>query len=242
LDATAAPAAATLVSTRHSRGAGKALAAVFDLDGLLVDTEPIWRAAHRAVFAELGLDLTVWPTVVTTGMRVDEAVALRRSYLDWGDPPDVVVADAITRRVAEGVAAGVEFCAGALEAIDWCRRRNLPTAVATASTWPVVDAVLGTLDLRGRLDAVVSAEDEDYGKPHPAVYLTAAAKLGVAAASCLVFEDAVNGVIAAKAARMRTVMVPAGTSVGDARVVLADVRLTTLLEVDDGRVAELAGF
>jgi HAD superfamily hydrolase (TIGR01509 family) len=227
------------VSTRHSRSAGRARAAIFDLDGLLVDTEAIWRSVHLEVFGELGLDLTRWPAIVTTGMRVDEVVALRRSYGDWGTPSDSEVAATITQRVAGRVAQGVDACPGAIDALDWCHQRGLPTAVATGSTWPVVDAVLEALDIGERLDAVVSAQDEEHGKPHPAVYLTAAAKLAVPPAACLAFEDAVNGVIAAKAARMRTVMVPAGSSIGDPRVVLADVHLTTLLEIDDGRVAAL---
>lgn len=218
------------------------MAAIFDLDGLLVDTEPIWRSVHREVFGELGLDLTLWPGVVTTGMRVDEAVALRRTYLDWGDPADGEVAAEITARVVARVKMGVEPCPGALAAIDWCHDRGLPAGVATGSTWPVVDAVLAALDIGHRFEAVASAEDEEHGKPHPAVYLTAAEKLGAPAQGCLVFEDAMNGVIAAEAARMRTVMVPAGTSVGDPRAVLADVLLASLLEIDDGRVATLAGF
>jgi sugar-phosphatase len=215
---------------------------VFDMDGLLIDSEPIWREVHREVFAELGVDLAGWPGVITTGMRVDEVVAMRRALHDWGEVADDVVTERITRRVAERIAGRAEILPGAVEAIDWCRARGLSVGLATGSTWTVLDVVLESFGLAGRLDAVVSAADELLGKPHPAVFLTAATKLGVHPSDCLAFEDSLNGVIAAKSARMRVVAVPAGSSIGDERLVLADVRLASLAEIDDGQVAELAGF
>jgi mannitol-1-/sugar-/sorbitol-6-/2-deoxyglucose-6-phosphatase len=229
-------------ASRHSRAAGAARAVVFDMDGLLVDTEPTWRAVHMEVFGELGLDLSRWPNIVTTGMRVDEVVAMRRTYYDWGEPDDAAVAARITSLVAERVSSTAAMCEGAFEAIAWCRERDLAVGLATGSRWPVIDAVLSSFGLESAFDACVSAGDLPYGKPHPAVYLEAATKLGAAATSCLAFEDAINGLVSAAAARMRTVIVPAGTSVGDPRVVLADVQLETLLQIDDGRVALLAGL
>ncbi len=225
----------TAVSTRAS-------GAVFDMDGLLLDSEPIWRSVHDEVFGGVGLDLAKWPGVVTTGMRVDEVVALRRSLQDWGEPPDDALVEQITRRVAERVVHDAELLPGALEAIDWCRSHRLVVGLATGSTWVVLDAVMERFGLAGHLDAVVSAEDEPFGKPHPSVFLTAASKLGVHPVDCLAFEDSLNGIIAAKAARMRTVAVPRGTSVGDHRLVVADVVLGSLLDIDDGRVAALAGL
>lgn len=211
------------------------------MDGLLLDSEPIWRDVHAEVFGELAVDIASWPEVVTTGMRVDEVVAMWRTYNDWGSPEDRAVVDRITEAVAERIVERAELFPGAVEAIDWCRGRALAVALATGSTWPVLEAVLERFDLGRHLDAVVSAEDEPFGKPHPAVFLTAAAKLGVAPQACIAFEDSLNGVVAATAARMRTVIVPAGTSVGDERIALADVCLDSLLHIDDGRVADLAG-
>jgi mannitol-1-/sugar-/sorbitol-6-/2-deoxyglucose-6-phosphatase len=223
LVAPAAAATAAVVTDRHSRAAGRVEAVIFDMDGLLVDTEPIWRSVHAEVFGELGLDLARWPGIVTTGMRVDE------------------VSD-ITKRVASLVPERARLCPGAVEAIRWCREHGLHLGMATGSLWPVVEAVLASFDFGAELDVVVSAEDERFGKPHPAVYLTAATKLGAPPTQCLVFEDAVNGIVAAKAARMRVVVVPSGYSLGDPRVVLADLELGSLLEIDDGRVALLAGL
>jgi sugar-phosphatase len=211
------------------------------MDGLLVDSEPAWRTVHREVFASLGMQLEDWPALVTTGMRVDEVVALRRSYFDWGEPHDSAVVEMITGRVAQHVVTDGVLLPGAIEAIDWCRGHGMAVALATGSTWAVLDAVARHFDLGRHLDALVSAEDVQFGKPHPAVFLTAAAAINVEPTACLAFEDSLNGLIAAKAASMRAVAVPRGGSVGDPRMVLADVTLDSLLEIDDGRVAALAG-
>jgi sugar-phosphatase len=214
---------------------------VFDMDGLLIDSEPVWRTVHREVFAGLGVRLEDWPDLVTVGMRVDDVVALRRSYHDWGSPADADVVEMITTLVAARAPCEAVLLPGAVEAIDWCRAHGMAVALATGSTWGVLRAVAERFELDRHLDALVSAESEQFGKPHPAVFLTAAAAIGVEPASCLAFEDSLNGVIAAKAASMRVVGVPAGLSLGDPRMVLADVVLDSLLDVGDGRVAALAG-
>jgi HAD superfamily hydrolase (TIGR01509 family) len=212
------------------------------MDGLLLDSEPAWKGVHREVFAALGMRLEEWPSLVTTGMRVDEVVALRRTYFDWGEPTDTEVVLMITQRVAERLTADAVLLPGAIEAIDWCRDHGLAVALATGSTWTVLEAVTRRFALDRHLDALVSAEDVQLGKPHPAVFMTAAAAIGVEPTACLAFEDSLNGVIAAKAASMRVVAVPRGASAGDPRMVLADVLLDSLHDIGDGRVAALAGL
>lgn len=230
------------VTLTHSRRATPATGAVFDMDGLLVDSEPVWRTVHRSVFADLGVQLDEWPGIVTVGMRVDEVVALRRSYHDWGAPGDAEVVKMITAQVAERVATEAVLLPGAVEAIDWCRSQGMAVVLATGSTWDVLRAVAERFELDEHLDALVSAEDVPYGKPHPAVFLEAAIAMDVEPSSCIAFEDSLNGVIAAKAASMRVVAVPAGPALGDPRMNLADVLLDSLLDIDDGRVAALAGL
>jgi sugar-phosphatase len=230
------------VTLTHSRRATPATGAVFDMDGLLIDSEPVWREVHREVFSSLGMQLDNWPNLVTAGMRVDEVVALRRTYHDWGVTTDAEVVEMITSRVAGRLADEALLLPGAIEAIDWCRGNGMAVALATGSTWTVVKAVADRFELGRHLDALVSAEDVHLGKPHPAVFITASAAIDVAASSCLAFEDSLTGLVAAKAASMRAVAVPRGASVGDPRMILADVLLDSLLDIGDGRVAALAGL
>lgn len=95
----------------------------------------------------------------------------------------------------------------------------------------MLEKVLTMFDLRDSFDALASAEKLPYSKPHPQVYLDCAAKLGIDPLSCVALEDSVNGMIASKAARMRSIVVPAHENQDDPRFVLADVKLSSLTEL-----------
>ena len=115
----------------------------------------------------------------------------------------------IVDRVIELILAKGQLKPGAEHAIDLCARRAAsPLAVASSSEYRLIDAALDHFDLRDRFALVHSAEDEAYGKPHPAVFLTTAAELGAPPRRCLVWEDAPAGVLAAKAASMACIAVP----------------------------------
>jgi len=213
------------------------------MDGLLVDSEPFWRRVETDVFDALGVDIR--PLIAggaTMGMRVDEVVGYFRELLDWGEPGD----PELVRRIADGVVAAVwsegALMPGALDALDYMAERGLTLALASGSTHPVIEAVLDRFDLRPRFAAVCSADDDTLGKPHPALFLRTAATIGAGALECVVLEDAVNGCIAAKAARMRVVAVPDPEHFADARFAIADAKLASLLELEDGRVERLLGL
>jgi sugar-phosphatase len=104
-------------------------------------------------------------------------------------------------------------------------------ALASSSAYRLIRAVTERLGLADSFDCVYSAEEEEYGKPHPGVYLTAARRLGVAPTQCLAVEDSFNGVLAAKAARMKCVAVPEPAQRRDPRFCIADVVLDSLAGV-----------
>mgnify|MGYP004709902213 CR=1 FL=1 len=107
----------------------------------------------------------------------------------------------------------------------------LKIAVAYASPLFMLERVLEVFDLRKYFGAIASAESLPYSKPHPQVYLDAAAKLGVDPLNCVTLEDSFNGMIATKAARMRSIVVPAADYRDDARWALANVKLANLTEL-----------
>lgn len=205
-------------------------AVIFDLDGLLIDSEPLWRRAEIEVFARAGLHLTDAQCAETTGLRLDEVVRLRRTqFRGWHTLSEVEAVDAIHARVidllrAEGVAKE-----GACDAVTLVASTGVRLALASSSARPVIVAALDRLGLASSFEVVRSAETEPYGKPHPGVYLSTANALGVAPTACLAIEDSLNGLIAAKAARMRCVVVPEHD---DPRFALADVKLRSLTELD----------
>ncbi len=221
----------------------RAEAVVFDMDGLLVDTEQIWGRIQAAVFDELGVDVRPWlGSGLVTGMRADEAVALFRERLGFAGPSDTEIAARIIDGVIDAIPGGARMLPGALESLDWCSRNGLAVALASGSVEPVIEAVLERFGWRDRFAVVVSAAAVERGKPHPAVLLLTAQELGVDPVRCVVVEDALNGCIAAKAARMRVIAVPEPGTEGDPRWVLADVVLRSLGEFTGPEVAALLGL
>lgn len=177
-------------------------AVVFDMDGVLIDSEPLWREVEVEVLGALGVPITEPDCAATQGLRIDEAVQWWHARHPFEESIEVVAA-AIVHGVAEGIRKQGEPLPGALEAIRAVR--DVPHAIATSSPWPIIEAVVERLGLNVAI--VCSAEDESAGKPDPAVYLTAARRLGVRPEDCIAVEDSRAGVKSAKAAGMRVVAV-----------------------------------
>lgn len=185
-------------------------AVIFDMDGVLIDSEPIWQEAERLRFGEVGLDLDVAEMVTTMGLRVDEVVSHWYARRPWPDAgiDHAALAGRIVDTVVDLVSTGGEPLPGVADAVAASAKWGLGLAVASSSPSRVIDAALQRLGLADRFPVVCSAQHEPYGKPHPAVFLSAAAQLGVAPTRCLVVEDSVHGMVAALAARMHCVVVP----------------------------------
>jgi mannitol-1-/sugar-/sorbitol-6-/2-deoxyglucose-6-phosphatase len=178
------------------------------MDGLLIDSEPLWQDAEIEIFGELGFAVTREMCRRTMGMRIDEVVAHWQSEGHLSDiaPEEVVgrVVDRMAELIAEkGVAQ--EGVAGALGHVE----SHVDKLAIASSSWMVlIDTVLDSLGLRGHFDEIVSAQDEQRGKPDPAVFLSAARRLGVEPSRCVALEDSLFGVQAAKAAGMTCIAVP----------------------------------
>ncbi|QLS06363.1 hexitol phosphatase HxpB [Citrobacter freundii] len=208
------------------------LAAIFDMDGLLVDSEPLWDQAELDVIASLGVDITRRHELPDTlGLRIDMVVDLWFAQQPWSGPSRQEVTDRIITRAIALVEETKPLLPGVREAVALCKSQGLRVGLASASPLHMLEKVLTMFDLRDSFDALASAEKLPYSKPHPQVYLDCAAKLGVEPLSCAALEDSVNGMIASKAARMRAIVVPAHENQDDARFVLADVKLTSLADL-----------
>jgi sugar-phosphatase len=242
-------------------------AVILDMDGLLIDTEPVWRAAEQEVFANLGIDLTEADLLDTTGVRIDEVAAVFLSRQPPPTPPippiplvppvppvpstpfapfapfappvptPAAVADQITDLVIAYVARAGEPMPGVPEAIALFERSGLRLAIASSSPARLIDAVCARLNLD--IEIRCSALDEANGKPAPDVYLTAARRLQLSPARCLALEDSPAGVLAAKAAGMTCVAVPDPLLSGDPRYRRADLVLSSLTELTEPLLGSL---
>ncbi|MDE9612722.1 hexitol phosphatase HxpB [Citrobacter portucalensis] len=208
------------------------LAAIFDMDGLLVDSEPLWDQAELDVIASLGVDISRRHELPDTlGLRIDMVVDLWFAQQPWNGPSRQEVTERIITRAIALVEETKPLLPGVREAVTLCKSQGIKVGLASASPLHMLEKVLTMFDLRDDFDALASAEKLPYSKPHPQVYLDCAAKLGIDPLNCVALEDSVNGMIASKAARMRSIVVPAHENQDDPRFVLADVKLTSLTEL-----------
>ncbi len=231
---------------RNSRFA----AAIFDLDGLLIDSEPLWQDAEMEVLACAGVNLSREECLQTTGLRTDKVVEYwfeRRPWDTLRFPLDQVAGD-INRRVIELIGERGAAKPGVHHAIDFVSRRGLRRAVASSSSMDVISAVLSRLGLAATFEVVHSADFESDSKPAPDVYLGAAKRMNVAPNRCIAFEDSMAGVQAAKAAGMTCVWVPEALWRGGrwraaaaASGVAADVVIDALFDFDDRVWDEIVG-
>jgi HAD superfamily hydrolase (TIGR01509 family) len=180
-------------------------AVVFDMDGLLIDTERVVRDAMFAVASEMGREFPLEVFLRMVGLPDEASRAVSSAH--FGDDFDHDAFEArVWARVRSELALGASLKTGVIELLDAIEGLGLPCAVATSSSRETVRRHLS--DILDRFATIVAAGDYARGKPHPDPFLVAAERLGVDPAACLALEDSHNGVRAAHAAGMMTIMVP----------------------------------
>jgi HAD superfamily hydrolase (TIGR01509 family) len=197
-------------------------AVIFDMDGVLIDSEPLWKIAMEEVFRSVGSELTKQDFQKTVGLRLDEVIQFWHHHEGWENvSPDQVEQQIIVKMQAL-IRANAQPLIGVIETLKHLQQLNKKIGLGTSSYRILIDTVLNALDIAHYFDVTHSAEAESHGKPHPAVYLTVSEKLGVQATKCLVIEDSLNGIISAKAARMNVVCIPEKTHHPEPKLALAD--------------------
>ena len=182
-------------------------AVVFDMDGLLVDSETVYCEALTAQAAAMGHDLPIDVMKQMIGHTWAGSSHVLKAH--FGDDFDTdALRDGSVKRFYQIAEAEIALKAGVLELLDHLDLVGLPRAICTSSRRVDVDHHLGTHDLAARFHAILAQGDYPRGKPHPDPYLKAAGALGVAAENCLALEDSHTGVRSASSAGMMTIMVP----------------------------------
>jgi mannitol-1-/sugar-/sorbitol-6-/2-deoxyglucose-6-phosphatase len=182
-------------------------ATLFDMDGLLIDSEILWEKAEKEIFGDLGVPIAQYQGRLTKGLFVDEVVKFWYERHPWSGPSREEVSAMVLSRVGDLVESEGVLLPGVEHALALCSERG-PIALASSTPLALIHRCLDAFGLRSRFETLSSAEFEAYGKPHPAVFLTSAKSLEVDPTQCLVFEDSSAGVLAAKAGRMTVVAVP----------------------------------
>lgn len=205
---------------------------LFDMDGLLLDTEPQWGVSMRKVAAKHKIPIASGRFKDTTGLRVYEVTDHWAIHFPWEGKTPKEVADEILEDVIAESKKNATILKGVEQSLKLIRKHKFKIGLASSSPKHMIDALVDHFGLTHYFDCITSADAVEMGKPHPGVFLHCAASLGSKFNECLVLEDSVNGMIAGKAARMKVIVVPDDLHFDDPRFSVADIKLKSLEDFD----------
>tara|TARA_B100000780_G_C20992217_1_gene396823 strand:+ start:54 stop:710 length:657 start_codon:yes stop_codon:yes gene_type:complete len=188
-------------------------AVIFDMDGLIIDSEPLWKISEIETFKEFGFEFTVEMCALTTGMRIDEVVEFWRKKLKWRNFTNDEIVHKIQNKMIRLIQDKGQLLPGIIEALNLLKANNILIALASSSSMSLINTTVDSLGIRNFFNIIHSAEYEIAGKPNPSVFLSTANMLDVQPHKCLVLEDSKAGMNAGINANMRTIVIPeSGTS------------------------------
>lgn len=198
------------------------------MDGLLIDSEPLWQIAAEDLFNTYGQQLTAAQYAQSTGLRTKEFLEYWFTHFNLPVEKIDEAESIIVKQVINLVKLNGKPMPGLEYIFNFFINRNFKIGLASSSPASLIEVVLDLLDIRNHVQAISSAQNLNYGKPHPEVYLNCAKKLDSLPVECICFEDSYNGMIAAKAAKMKCVIVPSLPQLKNKAWDAADGKITTL--------------
>jgi len=200
------------------------------MDGLLIDSEPLWQEAEMNVFSSVWLVLTQRQTLETTGLRVDEVAGYWFQRFPWDESikTRAQVSQDIVEEVKVLIREKWEAKAGVWKILELLWQKWLPMAIASSSEYSIIHTVVEKFSIEKYFTLIYSAEEEKYGKPHPGVYISACEKLWISPENTITFEDSFNGILSAKSAKITCIAVPEEVNKDNPKFVIADMILHSL--------------
>lgn len=202
--------------------------AIFDMDGLLIDSEPLWNEAAAEVFKMYGVSLSEEQYHSTTGLRTKEFVQWWFQQFNLGDAEHARAERLIFEKVIEKIELKGKVMPGVQYIFRFFHERGFKIGIASSSPLGMINKAIEMCGLQNFVQAKSSAENLPHGKPHPQVYLDCANALNADPLECICFEDSFPGLIAVKAARMKCVVVPHFSQQKSDKWVIADLKISSL--------------
>jgi mannitol-1-/sugar-/sorbitol-6-/2-deoxyglucose-6-phosphatase len=212
---------------------------IFDMDGLLIDSEPLWQKAGMQTLTDYGISITLEQYHETTGLRTPEWIEWWFTHYNINIEKAAAAITTIEDKAISLIEREGEAFQGTRYILDFFKKNNFTIGLATSSPLRLVEVVTRKLGIKDYFQAYSSAEHLAYGKPHPQVYINCAEALGVKPVQCVCFEDSFNGMISAKAAKMKCVVVPATGEYEKVKWHAADLKLSSLNDFDDAALRQL---
>ncbi len=201
---------------------------LFDMDGLLLDTEPLWGESMLRVAQKHKIPITKERFKETTGLRIYEVTEHWATHYPWKGKSARAVADEILDDIIASSRESGMVLRGVEKTLKLLQKNKFKIGLASSSPQHMIDVLVDHFGLTKYFNCITSADAVELGKPHPAVFLHCAAQLNSRPNECLVLEDSINGMIAGKAARMKVIVVPDELHFDDPRFSLADAKLSSM--------------
>lgn len=201
---------------------------IFDMDGLLIDSEPYWQEAAVETLEQFNVALTMEQYHFTTGLRTKEWLEYWFSYFKLDMRHANGTGETIVKKAIEKIKEKGKVMPGVHHTLSLFKEKKFKIGLATSSPPALIEVVVDKLGIRDFFQAWSSAETLPFSKPHPQVYMNCAEKLDSSPLECICFEDSFNGMISAKAARMKCVVVPASELYDQTKWDAADMKLRSL--------------
>lgn len=206
-------------------------AVIFDMDGTLIDSQPIWYQVSTDFFQKNGFPVTMDDMIKLTGSPVAKLVDYVLQAHGQKDKARAQLVTELMDYAVFEILAAKPLLPNVKDVLVQLKQQGIKIAVASASPRNMLQGIVDSCGIAEYFDYLASAEELDYNKPHPAVYLHAAQQLDVSVAECFAVEDSVLGMISGKAASMKTVVIPAQAEWDDSRWALADFKLANIAEL-----------
>jgi sugar-phosphatase len=208
-------------------------AVIFDMDGVIIDSEPLWAEAQKEVFTSIGVDYSEELALKTVGTGTYDTIDFWYRQQPWEGLSFQEVSERIFERMVILIREKGRMIDGLQDVLDFFRKKDIKLALASGSPMFIIQLVLEQLNIRDYFEIIHTVEDEEFGKPHPAVFISVAKKFELLPMHIAVFEDSFNGLIAAKAARMKAVAFLRNGEFNNSRYDFADLKLSSYGQFDE---------
>ncbi|PJA08253.1 MAG: 2-deoxyglucose-6-phosphatase [Flavobacteriales bacterium CG_4_10_14_0_2_um_filter_32_8] len=206
-------------------------AVIYDMDGIIIDSEPLWREAIIFTFNQVGLDFTEEKCRITQGMRLYEVVEYWHTKTPWTCKTIAEVEADLLKKITELISKKGTAMEGVNESLQYFKSKGFKIALASSSAPSLINIILKRLAIENEFEVINSAQNLSYGKPHPEIFIKTAQQLGIKPINCLVIEDSFHGILAAKSALMKVIAIPYQENWNDHRFSIADYQLKSLTEL-----------
>lgn len=202
---------------------------IFDFDGVIVDSEPIWQKAEREIMATEGLIISESDNLKTKGLATFEAVNYWCSQLEKTTKSPALLTQELNQSVMELLKSEGKLKKGVIEILEFWKSKGLPMGIASGSSMHHIKTILDKFDLNNFFNLVYSIDFERFGKPHPGIYISACKKLKIDPVYSVAFEDSFNGILAGKAAKMKVVALLDDGEINNTKFDFADLKIESLI-------------